>query len=171
MNASVHSYFSVIKIRMGVISSAHWTILLYRPLYEFRGNWRQARLLTQARNLLSFLPSTVGSLPCIALNDKAGKILKNAIFWNKNDKLNRNLRPFLAIFCQLYVDPSQKWGSDSVFEGLNRSETYLDLKCQYFHLHFLCHFAKKTHLTRCLQLINTDSQGIFCNFHLSTAYF
>ena len=35
------------------------------------------------------------------------------------------LRPFLAIFCQLYSYLAQKWGSDGRFEVLNRSASGL----------------------------------------------
>ena len=42
--------------------SAHCTILLYRPLYEFNGKWRQARLLTQARKLTKFFANQGGKL-------------------------------------------------------------------------------------------------------------
>ena len=41
------------------------------------------------------------------------------------------LQRFLAIFCQLHEQLSQKWGSDSHFEVLNRSESK-DRFCIYF---------------------------------------
>ena len=41
------------------------------------------------------------------------------------------LQPFLAIFCQLYTNLLQKWGSDSHFEELNKSKSQLVQKLWY----------------------------------------
>ena len=60
------------------------------------------------------------------------------------------LRPFPAIFWQLYDYISQNWGSDGHFEVLNRSIPWLIqklwLKMQIFPFSFFCDIVKKMHL-------------------------
>ena len=59
-------------------------------------------------------------------SEERNKYLCYIIWVKMNNTVKRPfLRPFLAIFCQLYGYLSQKWGSDGRFEVLNRSTSWL----------------------------------------------
>ena len=57
------------------------------------------------------------------------------------------VRPFLAIFCHMYVQLSQNWGSDGHFKVLNSAYLRLVqkwwLKTQIFPFLFFCDFVQK----------------------------
>ena len=75
------------------------------------------------------------------------ELINYRLFRFKTDWQTAVLRPFLAIFCQLYEHLSLIWDSDGQFEVLNSFKSWLVLKLwlkkQIFPFPVFCDFVRK----------------------------